>query len=340
MASGFLKPVLLAMVLAFAGLYACTGLHAHTLGIDKAELTELSDGSYRLGSKVPANLAHFITTPAVPEKCSLTGQRTGERGAYEVRFSFSCTSPLTADDMIRLPWRREGAMLTVSWQSGAEVTRLVERKGEFIVVDLGQFQAGSGSWVDAAKRYTLLGVEHILSGLDHLLFVLGLLLLVRGAWMLVKTVTAFTVAHSITLALATLGVVKVPSAPVEAAIALSIVFLAIEIVKGMRGEVSLTHKMPWLVAFGFGLLHGLGFAGALAELGLPPGEIPIALLFFNIGVEIGQLIFVGVILLAVWAWRRAGLPISRRLTQVPAYAIGALATFWFLERTANIFTSV
>ena len=329
---------LFVVALVFASMCALSIVKAHTLGIDKAVLTELSDGQYRLVSKVPSSLAHLITTPVLPEKCTFSGPRSGERGVYEVRFTFTCKQPLTADDELVLPWRREGAMLTVSWQNGANVTRLVERKGEEISVKLELFQAGSGSWINAAKRYTILGIEHILSGLDHLLFVLGLMLLVRGTWMLVKTVTAFTIAHSITLALATLGVVKVPAAPVEAAIALSIVFLAVEIVKGMRGESSLAHKMPWLVAFGFGLLHGLGFAGALAELGLPPDEIPIALLFFNIGVEIGQLIFIAVILLTIAAWRHVGLPISRKLAQVPTYAIGGLATFWFLERTASIFT--
>ncbi|MGI9399927.1 MAG: HupE/UreJ family protein [Rhizobiaceae bacterium] len=332
-----LAQLLFATVLAVAGFGTAAPLHAHTLGIDKAELTELNDGSYRLVSRVPVTLAPFITTPQLPERCSFTGPRAGERGAYEVRFSFTCTSPLIADDKIELPWRREGAMLSISWRSGAEVTRLVERKGETITIDLALFQAGSGSWLDAARRYTLLGIEHILSGFDHLLFVLGLLFLVRGAWMLVKTITAFTVAHSITLALATLGILKVPSAPVEAAIALSIVFLAVEIVKGWRGQFSITHQMPWLVAFAFGLLHGLGFAGALSELGLPPDEIPIALLFFNIGVEVGQLIFVAIILVAIWAWRHARFPAPRSLALAPAYAIGTLAAYWFLERAAVMF---
>ena len=143
-------------------------------------------------------------------------------------------------------------------------------------------------------------------GIDHLLFVLGLLLIVNGTWMLVKTITAFTIAHSITLALATLGFVNLPSTPVEAAIALSIVFLAVEIVNARRGRFSFTHAHPWVVAFGFGLLHGLGFAGALSEIGLPPDEIPIALLFFNVGVEIGQLMFVVAVLLliTIWKWMR------------------------------------
>ena len=159
--------------------------------------------------------------------------------------------------------------------------------GAGIEVPLAALRAGSGSAADAARRYLALGVEHILLGIDHLLFVLGLLLIVRGPWLLITTVTAFTLAHSLTLALATLGLVAVPSAPVEAAIALSIVFLAAEILRARQGRIGLTHRLPWLIAFGFGLLHGLGFAGALAEIGLPAGEIPLALLFFNLGVEVG-----------------------------------------------------
>ena len=146
------------------------------------------------------------------------------------------------------------------------------------------------------ERISSLGVEHILLGVDHLLFVLALLLLTTGTWQLVKTVTAFTVAHSITLGLATLGFVHVPSKPVEAVIALSIVFVAAEIIRARRGQIGLAAKLPWIVAFTFGLLHGFGFAGALSEVGLPEGHIPVALLFFNLGVEAGQLVFVAVVL--------------------------------------------
>ena len=149
-----------------------------------------------------------------------------------------------------------------------------------------------------ARTYTLLGVEHILTGFDHLCFVLALVLIVGFNRRLFWTVTAFTLAHSITLALATLGVIHVPGPPVEATIALSIVFVASEIVQQQRGREGLASKQPWLVAFAFGLLHGLGFAGALAEIGLPANAIPLALLFFNIGVEIGQLLFIAAVFAA------------------------------------------
>ncbi len=143
--------------------------------------------------------------------------------------------------------------------------------------------------------YLKLGVTHILTGFDHLLFVLALFILSSSMWQLLKTVTAFTLAHSITLALATLGVIHVPSRPVEAVIALSIVFVAAEIVRSHQGRRGLAAQAPWIIAFSFGLLHGLGFAGALAEIGLPPGHIPMALFFFNVGVEIGQLIFIAMV---------------------------------------------
>ena len=150
--------------------------------------------------------------------------------------------------------------------------------------------------MEVARTYTVLGVEHILSGIDHLLFVLALLIITRGGWKLVKTVTAFTVSHSITLTLATLGYVHVPQPPVEAVIALSIVFVAAEIVRSRAGRPGLTARAPWIVAFTFGLMHGLGFASGLSEAGLPDGHIPTALLFFSLGVEAGHFLFIGVVL--------------------------------------------
>jgi hydrogenase/urease accessory protein HupE len=196
-----------------------------------------------------------------------------------------------------------------------------------------------------ASVYLKLGVEHILLGIDHLLFVLSLLLITQGTRQLVKTVTAFTVAHSVTLALATLGLVHVPSAPVEAVIALSIVFVAAEIARLKipsplvgRGqgegvtETNLTARAPWLVAFTFGLLHGFGFAGALSEVGLPQGHIPLALLFFNVGVEAGQLLFIAAVLTLVALIRRIRIPFPRWAELVPPYAIGSIAMFWVIQR--------
>jgi hydrogenase/urease accessory protein HupE len=204
----------------------------------------------------------------------------------------------------------------------------------------------SNAWVEiprepssfaVAKSYAVLGIKHILTGFDHLCFILALVLIVGFNRRLFWTVTAFTVAHSITLALATLGVIHVPGPPVEATIALSIVFVANEIIQQQRGREGLASKRPWLVAFAFGLLHGLGFAGALAEIGLPANAIPLALLFFNIGVEVGQLMFISAVL-AAWQLLSRLAPAQvdlRRAAPVPAYLIGGLASYWVIERISG-----
>lgn len=185
------------------------------------------------------------------------------------------------------------------------------------------------------KTYLLLGFEHILLGIDHLLFVLALLLLTKGFGKIVKTITAFTIAHSITLSLAALGFVGLPGAPVEAVIALSIVFLAVELVHYLNGRKGLTARYPWVVAFVFGLLHGFGFAGALVDLGLPQTDIPWALLFFNVGVEFGQLAFVLVAIGFIWLLNRTKIKWIDGINKVPPYAIGSIAAFWLIDRVLN-----
>jgi hydrogenase/urease accessory protein HupE len=194
----------------------------------------------------------------------------------------------------------------------------------------------SQSNLTVAETYVLSGIEHILFGFDHLLFVASLMLIVRNWRMLVKTITAFTVAHSITLTFATLGWATLPSAPVEVMIAFSIVLVGAEIVRMERGETSLTITWPWVVAFAFGLLHGFGFAGALVDLGLPRGDIPLALFSFNVGVELGQLMFIGVIL-AVISWIGRLVTIPRQAVIASAYGIGIVAAFWSVERLDSIF---
>jgi hydrogenase/urease accessory protein HupE len=217
-----------------------------------------------------------------------------------------------------------------------QVTRLTPSAPSFVV-------KAAPRALEVARTYTTLGVEHILTGFDHLLFVLALLLITRGGAKLVKTVTAFTVAHSMTLSASTLGFVHIPQQPVEAVIALSIVFVAAEILRTSEGRESLAARAPWIVAFTFGLLHGFGFAGALSEIGLAQGNIPLALLFFNLGVEIGQLLFIGVALVAVVVARLAvtkiahmihGPFVTRASNALAAYAIGGTAMFWVIERVA------
>jgi hydrogenase/urease accessory protein HupE len=219
---------------------------------------------------------------------------------------------------------------SVRTDDSVQVARLTPSSPAFVL------EATAGP-LQVARAYTLLGIEHILGGIDHLLFVLGLMLIVRNKWTLVKTITAFTVAHSITLGAATLGWVHIAQPPVEAVIALSILFLASELAKQRRGHAGLTERWPWIVAFTFGLLHGFGFAGALREVGLPESDIPLALLTFNVGVEIGQLLFVGAVLLALTALRRVFLRLPAWIQAAPAYGIGTMAAFWWLQRMAPLF---
>ncbi|SDR64293.1 HupE / UreJ protein [Rhizobiales bacterium GAS113] len=211
-------------------------------------------------------------------------------------------------------------------RGGGHTTTLVHPSQPWVVIEAKQ------TLLSVARTYLVHGVNHILFGVDHLLFVLGLVLMVRDRWMLIKTITAFTVAHSITLALATLGYVQVPAPPLNAAIALSILFVGVEVSRSWRGETSLALRQPWLVAFLFGLLHGIGFASGLVNLGLPQSDIPLALLTFNIGVEIGQLLFVAGILLLERAFRLMEITWPRPLQFAPAYVLGISAAFWTIDR--------
>lgn len=330
-----MRKLLLGLMLLFVWLPS--PVTAHDIGVSHTELVEQDGGRYVLSVQSGPAAAYLFATPRLPDHCQFTGNPRGIQGSRWKNFEFICKDGLTAIDAIKLPWRRDAVMLTARWRDGSEVKRLFRNEAGIIPVQLSELQAGSGSLMNAAKRYTGLGIEHILLGFDHLLFVLALLLIVRGGWMLVKTITAFTVAHSITLGLATLGFIHVPSRPVEAAIALSIVFLCVEIIHARQHRIGLTYRYPWLIAFAFGLLHGLGFAGALAEIGLPQNEIPVALLFFNIGVEIGQLIFVAVVLAPAWLIRRARWETLDWARAIPVYFIGTLATYWFVERALAIF---
>lgn len=219
-------------------------------------------------------------------------------------------------------------LVTVEYLDGEKATLLLQPDFDSSIIP------GKTTVIDVIKTYSVLGIEHILLGIDHLLFVLALILITKGKWKILKTITAFTIAHSITLSLAALGYVNFPGPPVEAVIALSIVFLAIEILKNLKGQETLTSKKPWIVAFTFGLLHGFGFAGALSDIGLPQQEIPLALAFFNIGVELGQIMFVVVALLFLGLLNlKKNWPVY--LKKVPAYTIGTIAAFWMIQRVAG-----
>ena len=241
-------------------------------------------------------------------------------------------TPSIHGSVIRFPGLEEtitDVLLRVEFIDGSKSSTIVKPHEPWVSI-----QGQRSTW-QVAWDYALLGIEHILSGIDHLLFVLALLLIVSGVRRLVFTVTSFTLAHSITLVAATLGWVWIPGPPVEAVIALSILFLASELMKVNRGEASLTASHPWLVAFTFGLLHGFGFAGALSQVGLPHNEIPLALLMFNVGVEMGQLMFVMLMLGIIVALSRLRVQWPDWSRQLPAYAIGGMAAFWLIQRVSS-----
>jgi len=223
------------------------------------------------------------------------------------------------------------ALVRVAMADGRKFTTIVRPAQPWVEI------AAAQSPIEVAAAYVGHGIEHIAFGLDHLLFVLGLLLIVRDRRMLLKTVTAFTVAHSITLALATFGWASAPVLPLNAAIALSILFLGPEIVRAWRGETSLTIRRPWIVAFLFGLVHGFGFAGALTSAGLPPADLPLALLGFNVGVEIGQVAFVVLVLLLERSFHQLEICWPRWVELLPGYVVGSLGAFWTFQRTAILF---
>ncbi|HEY5960935.1 MAG TPA: HupE/UreJ family protein, partial [Polyangiaceae bacterium] len=237
---------------------------------------------------------------------------------------------------IAFPWLKGSArrvLVQIDWRSGGRLLRVVDGRTPSIQVYGAPATSGWRLLRPIAVDYTWLGIEHILSGFDHLLFVLALTLLVRDTKQLLATITAFTVAHSLTLALTVMGWLSLPSAPVEATIALSIVLVCVEC---LRPKDSLSHRAPWLVAFVFGLLHGLGFASSLLEIGLPEKHLPAALAFFNVGVELGQISVIALIALAAWLLTRLN---ARKIWMWRGlvYTIGGLAAYWSIERGIAIF---
>jgi len=256
-------------------------------------------------------------------------------GAYFERWKMTCDGGLKGRSVgiDGLRTSMTDVLARISWADGTtEVARLTPDHPALVL-------KGAQSILQVAWTYFVLGVEHILGGIDHLLFVLALMLLIRERWMLLKTITAFTLAHSITLAGAALGYFSLPQKPVEATIALSIAFVASELVKMKPGERRLSEAYPWVVAFSFGLLHGFGFAGALKEIGLPQRDVPLALFTFNLGVEAGQLMFVGAVLLFYAALKTAtAVPISNARV-FAAYLIGITSAVWFIDRVSGFVVS-
>jgi hydrogenase/urease accessory protein HupE len=327
------RAVLVAWLLAMLGT-----AHADEFRPAYLQLTQVGPTTYDVLWKVPALDENTVlrVKPLFPGGTRDLSERTSafaanaavQRWRIEVdgglagkAIAFPDLGTMRIDVLVRLA-RADGT---------TQLARINPLEPRFVVT------ASPGAY-EVVQTYTLLGIEHILTGFDHLLFVLALLILVKGTRRLIATITAFTVAHSLTLFAATLGWVYVPGPPVEAAIALSIVFVAAEIVHGRQGKPGLTESYPWVIAFAFGLLHGLGFAGALAEVGLPQNAIPLALAFFNVGVEIGQLLFLAVVLVLLAATRRLAKTLHFTLPRwswsIPPYVIGGLASFWVFERIA------
>jgi len=326
------------LALAAGVLALATPAHAHDVdvtGVARVFLDELDAGRYQL-SVVDAQVPP-ITDPrgVLPVGCQPVPE---EEAGVQVTsgFVFQCERALDREDVLTLPWSLAGVVVLARWGDGSTATAYFRGRGGIVPVQIGDLQGGFSSGLGVAGTYFGLGAEHILLGVDHLLFVLGLLLLVHGFVPLVKTITAFTLAHSLTLCASVLGYVPVDRAPIEAAIALSIILLAREIVVAERGLVHLTHRKPWLVAFVFGLLHGLGFAGALGEIGLPESAIPLALLFFNLGVEAGQFLFVVALIAVARALQQTIRACVPRLQPALGYVLGALATLWFFDRLPAI----
>lgn len=311
--------------------------HGHALQPGYLELRLIDKELYAVVWKTPATGAQpMAITAQLPESCDprTPVQPIWDGAAYVARWTASCAGGL------------EGGMIHIDGLDQTSTDVLVRFDFADGVSEARRLTPGDPSFtvptqpsrLEVVQTYFLFGVEHILLGIDHLLFVLALLLLVKGVRRVIATVTAFTLAHSLTLAGAALGFVHIPGPPIEATIALSIVFVASEIMHSRQGKPGLTETYPWVVAFTFGLLHGFGFAGALSEIGLPQNSIPIALLFFNVGVEVGQLLFIAsvfaMIALARQITRRINVPRPTWAWTVPPYAIGSLAVFWVIQRIA------
>jgi len=311
--------------------------HGHAFAPSLLEIRETSPGHALVRWKQPAvRIAGSGLIPIMSESCRRHGgsktsvEATGVVASWEI----DCARGLVAQTILveGIAESQANVLLRLVLADGRSVRHvLTADEPSFVVPE----QEGT---LDVIVGYGRLGVEHILTGFDHLLFVLGLVLLVRGGRRFLWTVTAFTLGHSMTLALAVLGFVHLPQQPIEAGIAFRIYVLAIDLAPHESRKPTLLERAPWLAAGLFGLLHGLGFAGALAEVGLPQGDIPLALFSFNIGIEAGQLVFVGMVLVA-WAELRA-LPVRwpSPVGYIPAYAMGTLAALWFFQRVAASLT--
>jgi hypothetical protein len=305
---------------------------AHEIRPGYLEIRQVDAERYEVLWKKPARGEMLLRIdPALPAECTPVGaaEQALAPGALLARTTVTCEGGLAGKTVaiVGLEATLTDVLVRVHHTGGVVETHLLRPTSPAVEI------RGVATPGKRALAYLRVGIEHILVGIDHLLFVLGLLLIVKDRWMLVKTITSFTVAHSITLGIATLGYASAPAAPLNAAIALSILFLGPEIVRSWRGETSFTIEHPWVVAFLFGLLHGFGFASGLTAMGLPPTEIPLALLLFNVGVELGQLAFVLLVLALERSFRVLEIVWPRWAELFPGYLVGSLGAYWTIQRT-------
>jgi hypothetical protein len=322
-----LARVLAAFALIAAALLTCCAW-AHEASLGVLEFREVRTGAF-VGrwTMEPAIGASHVDL-RLPRQCHLSMPQLlcGEQGLV---------GPIT---IANLGSNMSAVLIRIIPLSGEQRSYTITTASPVVTV-LGSGSPTLQTWLELGITYINYGIDHILLGADHLLFVLGLIWIVRGGWQLARTITAFTVGHSLSLAAAAFGLIGVAERPLNACIALSIVFVGVEMVKELRGEGGLTARYPWAVAGAFGLVHGIGFASALAGLGLEPRLLPAALLFFNIGVEIGQISFVVLVLALLWAHRRLGASLPHWGAALPAYAIGSVASFWFIGRLVRMLGS-
>lgn len=307
-------------------------VEAHEIRPALLKITETEPGWFEVTWKVPMRgprrLPITFHLPEVLQAVGPVSSRMIPGAAVEHSSYHSDGTPLVGKTIVieGLEALQIDVLVQISLADGSQHSAILRPKSPEYTIP-----ARATKW-EVSWSYWKMGTIHILEGIDHLLFVLALMLIVKGYGNLLKTITAFTVAHSLTLGLATLGVVHIPSGPTEAVIALSILFLAVEIVHIQEGHTGLTERYPWAVAFTFGLFHGLGFAGALSEVGLPKHEIPLALFMFNLGVEFGQILFLCIVLGIMVTWRRMPMRWPQESWRLLPYSIGSIAAFWTIQR--------
>jgi hypothetical protein len=302
------------------------------------QITERDGGWVDVTWKIPVRQNRGLgLTPVLPDFLETVGPSTGKQfpGAWVVHSTYRTGGRTLAGAMLSIDGLDSiptDVLIRITLQDDSQHSTILRAGNVSYTIPE---RAGKAK---VAASYWRMGTIHILEGADHLLFVLALLLIVSGLIPLLKAVTAFTVAHSITLVLATLDLIRMPSSPTEAIIALSIVFLAGEIIHKQQGKFGITERWPWLIAFIFGLFHGLGFAGALFEIGIPQYEVPLALFMFNVGVETGQLLFIAAVLSVMALFKRLPVRLPEGSWRIMPYSIGSIAAFWTIERVASIFT--